>query len=148
MLPPLVDLPESTRTRSEGSTVPEAPGARVSFPKRSTVELVAAGSVEIEDSCHPFQLHGTDLVEGHWVSLRGINHFLTHDYFSGPGVLSDPGCRVHGPSEVVTILGNNGPRVQADVGGRKVGTSHALDHLQRRQYPGSRLREVEHDAVA
>jgi hypothetical protein len=80
--------------------------------------------------------------------LRGINHFLTHDYFSRPGVLSDPGCCVHGSSEVVTILDNNGSGVQADVGGRKVGTGHTLDHLQRRQYPRSRLREVEHDAVA
>ena len=96
----------------------------------------------------PFSSTGPMSREVHAVLARGRDHLPSDQHLARPGVVRDPRRNVHGLPEVVTLLEEDRPGVQADVRGRQPGRGHAIDHVQRRHHARSHVAEVDHHAVA
>ena len=67
---------------------------------------------------HAFELHRTDVAEREPFLLRSVRHRLADEHLALPRVLGDARGDVHGLAEVVALLEEDRPRVQADVGRR------------------------------
>src|SRR5439155_13359074 len=65
-----------------------------------------------------------------------------------PRVVSDASREVHGLAEVVALLEEDRPGVQADVGWRQPSGGQPVHHLEGGTYARARIAEVEHHPVA
>ena len=94
------------------------------------------------------ELHGSDLREGGDSSLRGCQHLLAHEHLAGSSVLGDPRGNIHRLTKVVTILEEDGSRVEAHVRGRQARLADAVHHVEGGNNAWSRVLEEEHDPVS
>ena len=81
-------------------------------------------------------------------SVRGVGDRLGDQHLAGPRVVGDARGEVHGLAEVVALLKEDRPRVQADVRRRQPGGRQPVHHLEGGSHAGARVAEVEHHAVA
>jgi len=81
-------------------------------------------------SGYAFELHRADVPERDPLLLRGVGDRLADQHLAGPRVVSDACREVHGLAEVVALLEEDWPRVQADVGWRQPGGRQPVHHLQ------------------
>ena len=89
-------------------------------------------------SGYAFELHRTDILERDPLLLRGVGYGLANQYLALPRIVGYARSEVHGLAEVIALLEEDWPRVQADVGWRQPGGGQPVHHLAARTpEPGS-----------
>ena len=75
--------------------------------------------VETNRARHALELDVTDFGERHRRPRGRVDHFLADENLARPGVVRDPSGDVHRAAEVVTLVENDRPGVDPDMGGWK-----------------------------
>ena len=96
----------------------------------------------------PLSSTGPMSVERDPLFLRRVGYCPADQHLARPRIVGDARAEVHGLAEVVALLEEDRPRVQADVGRRQPGGRQPVHHLEGGAHAGAGVAEVEHHAVA
>ena len=102
----------------------------------------------MSSSRRPFERHRPDLLEPNAVAAPALLHLAAHEHLTGPRVVGDPRGDVHRPAKVVAVAEDHVAGVDADAGAHVDRGRRLLDEVEPGQDGGTRVLEVEHDAVA